>query len=66
MPHLKASYTKYQNAIPNVAFILVSIDEDTQRLQRYVNEMKFPFPVVRLTTAQAEQAMGIDNMLMNV
>ncbi len=60
MPHLKASYTKYQNDA-NVAFILVSIDEDTKRLQRYINEMKFPFPVVRLTTAQAEQAMGLDN-----
>jgi hypothetical protein len=60
LPHLKASYTKYQND-PNVAFILVSIDEDTKRLQRYVNEMKFPFPVVRLSSEQAQRVMGIDN-----
>ena len=60
MPHLKASFAKYQND-PNVAFLLVSIDEDTKRLQRYINEMKFPFPVVRLPTAQAAQAMGVDN-----
>ena len=60
MPHLKASYAKYQND-PNVAFLLVSIDEDTKRLQRYMNEMTFPFPVVRLSAAQAEQALGVDN-----
>jgi hypothetical protein len=60
LPHLKASYAKYQND-PNVAFLLVSIDEDTKRLQRYMNEMKFPFPVVRLPSEQAQQVMGIDN-----
>jgi AhpC/TSA family len=60
LPHLKASYAKYQND-PNVAFLLVSIDEDMKRLQRYINEMKFPFPVARLTTADAEKVMGIDN-----
>ena len=41
--------------------MLVSIDEDTKRLQRYVNEMKFPFPVARLSSEQAQQLMGIDN-----
>jgi hypothetical protein len=60
LPHLKASYAKYQND-PNVTFLLVSIDEDMKRLQRYLNEMKFPFPVARLSTEQAEQLMGIDN-----
>ena len=44
-----------------MAFVLVSIDEDAKRLQRYLNEMKFPFPVVRATAAQAEQALGVDN-----
>jgi hypothetical protein len=60
LPHLKASYAKYQND-PNVAFMLVSIDEDSKRLQRYLNEMKFPFPVVRLSSDQAQQLMGLDN-----
>jgi branched-subunit amino acid aminotransferase/4-amino-4-deoxychorismate lyase len=60
LPHLKASYATYQND-PKVAFVLVSIDEDMKRLQRYLNEMKFPFPVVRLSTEQAEQLMKIDN-----
>jgi hypothetical protein len=39
LPHLKASYAKYQND-PGVAFLLVSIDEDDKSLQRYLNEMK--------------------------
>lgn len=60
MPHLKASYAKYQND-PGVAFLLVSIDEDTKRLQRYLNEAKFPFPVARVDAAHAQQAMGFDN-----
>jgi branched-subunit amino acid aminotransferase/4-amino-4-deoxychorismate lyase len=57
---LKASYAKYQND-PGVAFLLVSIDEDAKRLQRYLDEMKFPFPVARMAVEQAEQVMGIDN-----
>ena len=61
LPQLKAAYAKYQ-ADPNVVFLLVSIDEDDKRLQRYLNEMKFPFPVARLTPAQAETAMGFDNV----
>jgi hypothetical protein len=61
LPHLKASYAKYQND-PNVAFLLVSIDEDDKRLQRYLTEMKFPFAVARLTAEQAERTMGFDNV----
>lgn len=61
MPHLKTAYAKYQND-PGVAFLLVSIDDDGKRLQRYLNEMKFPFPVARLTATQAEQVMGFDNL----
>ena len=60
MPHLKASYAKYQND-PAVAFVLVSIDEDAKRLQRYLDEMKFPFAVARTTAAEAERALGVDN-----
>ena len=60
MPHLKTSYATYQND-PSVAFLLVSIDEDTKRLQRYLNEAKFPFPVARVDAAHAQQVMGFDN-----
>jgi hypothetical protein len=30
-----------------VAFVLVSLDDDVKRLQRYLDEMKFPMPVGR-------------------
>jgi len=60
LPHLKASYAKYQND-PTVAFLLVSIDEDAKRLQRYLNEMKFPFPVSRIDPAKAQELMRFDN-----
>jgi hypothetical protein len=60
LPHLKASFAKYQSN-PNVAFLLISIDEDSKRLQRYLNEMKFPFPVARVDAAIAQQVMGFDN-----
>lgn len=45
-----------------MAFLLVSIDEDDRRLQRYLAEMKFPFPVARLNAEQAQKAMGFDNL----
>ena len=61
MPHLKTAYAKYQND-PNVAFLLVSIDEDAKRLQRYLDEMKFACPVARASAAHAEQTMGFDNI----
>jgi hypothetical protein len=61
LPHLKTSYAKYQTD-PGVAFLLVSIDEDDKRLQRYLSEMKFPFPVARLKAEQAEKLMGFDNL----
>jgi hypothetical protein len=41
--------------------VLLSIDEDAKRLRRYLDEMKFPFPVVRITAAEAGQLMGVDN-----
>jgi cytochrome c biogenesis protein CcmG, thiol:disulfide interchange protein DsbE len=61
LPQLKTAYAKYQND-PNVAFLLVSIDEDSKRLKRYLNEMKFAFPVARANAAEVEQKMGFDNV----
>src|SRR6185295_2999979 len=61
LPQLKTAYAKYQND-PNVAFLLVSIDEDDKRLQRYLGEMKFPFPVARLSADRAGKAMSFDNV----
>ena len=39
----------------------MSIDEDTKRLQRYLSEAKFPFPVARIDATQAQQMMRFDN-----
>ena len=61
MPHLKTVYAKYQND-PKVAFLLVSIDDDAKRLQRYLNEMKFPFPVVRASSQEMQRAMGFNDL----
>ena len=61
LPQLKTAYAKYQGD-PSVVFLLVSIDEDDKRLQRYLSEMKFPFAVARLTAEQAEKTMGFDNV----
>jgi thiol-disulfide isomerase/thioredoxin len=61
VPHLKAAYGKYQDNAA-VAFVLVSIDEDAARLQRFLADMKFPFPVARLPIDFAEQTMGFDNV----
>ncbi len=61
LPQLKAAYAKYQND-PTVAFVLVSIDEDAKRLQRFLGEMRFPFPVAHASAEQVEQLMGFDNV----
>jgi len=61
LPHVKNAYAKYQNN-PSVKFMLVSIDEDSKRLDRYLTSMKFPFPVVRADAADAEKTMGFDNV----
>ena len=45
-----------------MAFLLVSIDEDDKRLQRYLADAKFPFPVVRVKAGAAERAMGFNNV----
>jgi hypothetical protein len=61
LPHLKTAFQSYQSD-PAVAFLLVSIDEDEKRLQRYLNDMKFPFPVAVIAADQAEKLMGFDNV----
>ena len=61
MPHLKKVYEKYQSD-PDVAFLLVSLDSDPKRLQRYLDEQKFPMPIARLPQAEAQKAMGFDDV----
>src|SRR5207302_1865855 len=54
-------YTKFQND-PNVAFLLVSIDDDSKRLERYLDQMKFPFTVLRASSAEMQRAMGFNDL----
>jgi thiol-disulfide isomerase/thioredoxin len=61
LPQLKMSYAKYQNN-PNVVYLLVSIDEDNHRLERFLNEMKFPFQIAKANPADMEKAMGFNNV----
>jgi hypothetical protein len=58
---LKTTYAKYQSE-PNVAFLLVSIDDDANRLRRYLDEMKFPFPVARASSEEMQRAMGFNDL----
>jgi hypothetical protein len=44
-----------------VQFVLVTFDEDSNRLQPYLDEMKVPFTVVRTRVVEAEKVLGIDN-----
>jgi len=61
LPQLKAAYAKYQSD-PQVAFLLVSIDEDAKRLHRYLDEMKFAFAVARASAVEVERTMKFDNV----
>ena len=61
MPHLKSTYAKFQND-PNVVFVLVSIDDDSKRLERYLDQMKFPFQIVRASSAEMQRAMGFNDL----
>ena len=58
---MKTVYTKFQND-PGVAFVLVSIDDDAKRLQRYLDDQKFPFQVVRASSAEMQRAMGFNDL----
>jgi hypothetical protein len=44
-----------------VKFILVSVDDDPKRLDRYVAERKFAFPVLRGTREIAAQKFAVDD-----
>ncbi len=53
MPHLKKVSEKYLND-SDVAFLLVSLDDDEKRLARYLDDMKFQIPVARAPQKLAE------------
>ena len=61
MPHLKTAYAKYQGD-RGVEFVLVSLDTDPKRLQRFLDEQKFSMPVARASQEHIQQVMGIDDV----
>jgi peroxiredoxin len=61
LPHLKKVYAQYQSD-PSVAFLLVSLDTDLKRLQRFLDEQQFPMAVARASQAAMQEAMGFDDV----
>lgn len=45
--------------MPGVKFILVSIDDDPERLDKYVAERKFAMPVLRYNSEQAAKLFNV-------
>ncbi len=58
---MKTAFAKYASD-PGVAFLLVSLDTDPKRLQRFLDEQQFPMPVARADQGDAQQAMGFDDV----
>ena len=61
MPHIEKAYERHKDDA-GVAFVLISIDDDPERLQRYVAERKFKMPVARLSAEQAQALMGVTDI----
>jgi thioredoxin-related protein len=58
LPLIQKAYEKYQGD-PKVKFILVSLDDDPARLDRYVAERKFAMPVARYNREQAAKIFNV-------
>lgn len=61
MPHIEKAFERYKDDTA-VGFVLVSIDDDKQRLLRYVAERQFKMPVTMLSFEQAEALLGVENV----
>jgi len=61
LPHLQKVFEKYQSD-PEVAFVLVSIDDDPARLARYVEERKFAMTVGRTEPDAASKAFRVNDV----
>jgi len=58
LPLIQKAYEKYQG-MPGVKFILVSLDDDPARLEKYVAERKFAMPVLRYNREQAAKVFNV-------
>ena len=61
MPHLKKVYEQYQGD-SEVAFLLVSLDSDSKRLRRFLDDQQFPMPIARVSQEYAQKVMGFDDV----
>jgi Thioredoxin-like len=57
LPLIQKAYERYQGE-KGVKFILVSLDDDPARLDRYVAERKFAMPVARYSREQAAKVFN--------
>ena len=60
-PKARASEAELAREASYTRSILDMVNEDSKRLQRYLSEAKFPFPVARIDATQAQQMMRFDN-----
>ena len=58
MPLIQKAYERYQGE-KGVKFILVSLDDDPARLDRYVAERQFAMPVARYSREQAARVFNV-------
>lgn len=49
------------HADPHVRFVLVSLDDDPKRLERYLQEQKLEMPIARMTRDEAAKAFGVND-----
>lgn len=61
VPQLKKVYERYKSD-PSVAFLLVSLDSDQKRLQRFLAEQQLPMPLARASQSAAQEVMGFDDV----
>ena len=61
MPHVQRAFEKYRGD-EGVAFVLVSIDDDRERLERYVAERKFAMTVARTDERTAEELYRVTDV----
>jgi hypothetical protein len=61
LPHIEKAYEKYKDDA-GVAFLMISIDDDKDRLQRFVAERKWTMPVARLSAEDALRLMGVSDV----
>lgn len=60
IPFIQQAYDRYKDD-PAVRFVLVSLDDDPKRLERYMAERKFQMPVLRMTREQADAALAVQD-----